>query len=107
MAFYKQETVTGGKNILSSEVGLILKTFEGNQSMATAEGAKKVIKAGSVYPSNATGAKGIVFEDVDMTDNEKAPISVIIAGRVIEANLGVSVNGTAKAELIANGLYFD
>ena len=37
-----------------------------------------------MVPTNNASAKGIVFEDVDITDDEKKPISVIIAGRVIK-----------------------
>lgn len=65
-----------------------------------------LIKAGSVYPTNATGAKGIVFEDVDMTDDTKRPISVIVAGRVLEKRLPVTVETTAKTELEKAGIVF-
>ena len=64
------------------------------------------IKAGSVYPTNATGAIGIVFEDVDMTDDAKRPISVIVAGRVLEKRLPVTVDTTAKTELEKSGIVF-
>ena len=35
MAYMKTTTYTSGVNILASEVGLVLKTFEGTQAMAT------------------------------------------------------------------------
>ena len=69
-------------------------------------GLFKIIKAGSVYPTNATGAKGIVFEDVDMTDDTKRPISVIVAGRVLEKRLPATVDSTAKTELEKAGIVF-
>ena len=106
MAYMKTTTYTSGVNILASEVGLVLKTFEGTQTMATQVDDKKIIKAGSVYPTNATGAKGIVFEDVDMTDDTKRPISVIVAGRVLEKRLPVTVETTAKTELEKAGIVF-
>ena len=59
-----------------------------------------------VYPTNGTDAKGIVFEDVDMTDDAKRPISVIVAGRVLEKRLPVTVDETAKTELTAQGIVF-
>lgn len=59
-----------------------------------------------MYPTNGTGAKGIVFEDVDMTDDAKRPISVIVAGRVLEKRLPVTVDETAKTELTAQGIVF-
>ena len=48
-----------------------------------------------------------MFEDVDITDDEKKPISVIIAGRVIKANLPVAVDTNAETALKASGIYFD
>ena len=98
MAYMKTTTYTSGVNILASEVGLVLKTFEGTQAMATQVDDKKIIKA---------SAKGIVFEDVDITDDKKKPISVIIAGRVIKANLPVAVDTNAETALKASGIYFD
>jgi hypothetical protein len=107
MAYMKTTTYTSGVNILASEVGLVLKTFEGTQAMATRVDDKKIIKAGTVVPANNSSAKGIVFEDVDITDDEKKPISVIIAGRVIKENLPVTVDSGAETALKANGIYFD
>lgn len=107
MAFMQTEKIYSGNNILASEVGLIQKTKEGTKTMAVEEDGKKIIKAGTVFPANDGTAIGVVFEDVDMTNDEKRPISVIIAGRVIEANLPVKVNEAAKTALIANGLHFD
>ena len=107
MAYMKTEKYNSGVNILSSEVGLVLKTFQGTQSMATQEGDKKIIKAGKIVPTNDASAKGIVFEDVDITNDEKKPISVIVAGRVIEKNLQETVNANAKTLLEKSGIHFD
>lgn len=107
MAYMKTTTYTSGVNILASEVGLVLKTFEGTQTMATQVDDKKIIKAGTVVPTNDASAKGIVFEDVDITDDAKKPISVIIAGRVIKENLPVAVDTNAETALKASGIYFD
>ena len=73
MAFMKTKQYESTPNILESEVGLVLKTYTADATNATAVNDKKIIKAGSVYPTNAAGAKGIVFEDVDMTDDAKRP----------------------------------
>ena len=107
MAYMKTEKYNSGVNILSSEVGLVLKTFQGTQSMATQDGDKKIIKAGKIVPTNDASAKGIVFEDVDITNDEKKPISVIVAGRVIEKNLPETVNENAKTLLEKSGIHFD
>lgn len=106
MAFSKIIQYGNDKNFLESETGLVLKTFTGEQTNATAEVGRKYIKGGSVFPTNKTGAKGIVYESVDMTDDEKRPISVIVAGRVYENRLPVSVDETAKTELAAQGIVF-
>ena len=107
MAFMQTEKLYSGNNILASEIGLIQKTKQGTKAMAVEEEGRKIIKAGTVFPSNDASAEGVVFEDVDMTNDEKRPISVIIAGRVIEANLPVAVNEAAKTALIESGLHFD
>ena len=106
MAFMKTKQYESTPNILESEVGLVLKTYTADATNATVVNDKKIIKAGSVYPTNTTGAKGIVFEDVDMTYDAKRPISVIVAGRVLEKRLPVTVNETAKTELTAQGIVF-
>ena len=41
-----------------------------------------------------------------MTDDEKRPISVIVAGRVLEDRLPATVDTTAKTELQALGIVF-
>lgn len=99
MAFSKVVEYGTTPNFLESAEGLILKTFTAEQSNAVEVGGRKIIKAGSVFPKNATGAKGLVYEEVDMTDDEKRPISVIVAGRVFENMLPETVDSTAKTEL--------
>ena len=64
MAFMKTEQYESTPNILESEVGLVLKTYTADQTNAETVGTKKIIKAGSVYPTNTTDAIGIVFEMV-------------------------------------------
>lgn len=107
MAFMKTEKLYASNNILASEVGLVLKTKEGAQAMATKEEGHLIIKAGTVFPANDGTAEGLVFEDVDITDDKKRPISVIIAGRVIEDRLPVEVAEGAKTALVASGIHFD
>lgn len=108
MAFMKVKQYESTPNILESEVGLVLKTYTAEQGKATTVNDRKIIKAGTLYPSNATGVQGIVFEDVDMTDDAKRPISLIVAGRVLKARLPeqASLDETAKGELEAMGIVF-
>ena len=107
MAFMKTEKFYSSNNILASEIGLVQKTREGLKSMATEEEGHLIIKAGTVFPANDATAEGVVFEDVDITDDEKRPISVIVAGRVIEDRLPVALAEEAKAALVASGLFFE
>lgn len=107
MAFMKTEKFYASNNILASEIGLVQKTREGNQSIATEEDGRLIIKAGTVFPANDETAEGVVFEDVDITDDEKRPISVIVAGRVIEDRLPVELEEAAKTALVASGLFFE
>lgn len=106
MAYNKIITYESGKNFIESEVGLVQKTMMGEQTNATQVENRKLILGGTVFPTNATGAKGIVFETVDMTDDEKKPISVITAGRIYKNRLAVSLDSTAETELTALGFVF-
>ena len=99
MAFNKIVQYDTTPNFLESEEGLILKTFTAEQANAVTIGNRKIIQAGTVFPKNETGAKGIVYQDVDMTDDEKRPISVIVAGRVFEDRLPVAPETDVKTEL--------
>ena len=106
MAYNKVVPYSTTPNFLESEVGLVLKTFMGEKTKATDVDDRKIIKAGSVYPDNKTGAKGIVFEDVDMTYDDKRPISVIVAGRIFKDRLPVALDATAQGELEKIGFVF-
>ena len=55
--------------------------------IVTTVGTAKYVKAGTIYPKKSAGkAKGIVYEDVDVTNGE-APGSVVIAGTVYKDRL--------------------
>lgn len=78
MAFNKVTAYEADKNFLESEVGLVLKTAQAQKSDATLDSAtgRYLLKAGTALGTN------IVFETVDMTDDAKRPVSVMVAGRV-------------------------
>lgn len=102
MAYVNIENGRSVVNILDSEVGLVTKTEKIPASLGVADGNYKVVKAGTVFPSDDTAATGIVFEDVDVTDGD-ALGSVIVAGRVLKAR--VSATSEAETALKAGGLY--
>lgn len=105
MAYNKVTTYGESENIIESEVGLVTKTRQANVAMATADGARKVIKAGTLY-TNPGDAKdiGIFLEDTDMTEYASKPVAVVKAGRIKKDRVASAV--TAKADdLKAQGLY--
>lgn len=94
-------------NFIASEVGMIQRTWNFSDTGVTADAdGYKTIKAGTVYPANDATAKGIVFENVDVTDGAHAG-SLIIAGRLYSNRLPVAPDKTALTPLTAQGMYFD
>lgn len=96
MSYVINTTGTSRVNFLDSEVGLVLKTAQIPASMGVADGTKKIVPAGTVFP--ATGAAtGIVFHDVDVTSGDVAG-SIMVAGRVLAERLS-GIDESAKAAL--------
>ena len=91
---------------LESEVGVVRKTRQISQSgAATAEDGSKYVPMGTIWPSNDASAAGIVYEDIDVTTGDM-PGSVVLAGRVYEGRLPVSIAAAAKTALTAKGFVF-
>ena len=106
MAFHKVERTYERLNFIDSEVGLVRKTREIPQSMGKDQDNRKIVVGGTPFPSNDASAEGRVFETIDITDDEKRPGSVIVAGRIIEENLPVTLAGAAKTALEKRGFIF-
>ena len=67
------------------------------------------MKGGTPYPANDSTAKGLIFEDVDVTvgsDNGVRPASLMVAGRVLENRLHTPLSSAAKTALTALGFVF-
>lgn len=93
-------------NFLASEVSLRLvsTTAEATSSLAVTENGRKVIKAGTIYPSNDALAKGIIFQDVDVTDgNAAAPL--MVAGHYYSDKLADTIAEAAVNAFKAQGLF--
>lgn len=90
-------------NFLESEIGLITKTHSIPASMGIADGAQKIVKAGTPFPANTADAIGIVFTDTDVTYGDMEG-SVMVAGRVLKDRLTVA--DAAITALETKGLYF-
>lgn len=76
-------------------------SIETNSALAVDEDGEKILKAGTVYPSNDKAALGIVLKDV-ILDAEKerfATFSLITHGHIDEDLLPAKVDGAAKAAL--------
>lgn len=91
-------------------VATITETTEGvtavSEGVAVDSDGLKIVKAGTVWPANDATAKGILFEDVDVTNGAHAG-SLIIAGRVFGNRLHTAPDALAITSLEANGLYID
>lgn len=74
-------------------------TIAANHSQAvTRDNGRTVVPAGAVIPSNDGNAKGILFEDIDVTEGAK-PGSVVTEGVVYEDLLPAAIESTAEAVL--------
>lgn len=73
-------------------------TFKTDSTLAVTEGDKKIIKAGTVFPSNDANAVGIVFRDVDVT-NDDANGAIIIHGFIKTAALPTTPADEAKSAM--------
>jgi hypothetical protein len=64
---------------------------------ANAKG-RKVVPAGTIYPKNDATAKGILLNDVDVTEGTQ-PGALIVEGYVLESRLPVAPAAEAKTAL--------
>lgn len=100
------EVIINRPNFLASEVSLRLvsTTAKTMSALVTTENGRKIIKAGTVYPSNDGSAQGIIFQDVDVTDGDVAA-PLMVAGHYYSDKLAVTIESTATSALAAKGLY--
>lgn len=74
-------------------------TIAANHAQAvTRENGRKVVPAGAVIPANGATAKGILFEDIDVTEGAK-PGSVVIAGTIYGNRLPAALADAAATAL--------
>ena len=66
--------------------------------VVTRDNGRKVVPAGAVIPSNDGNAKGILFENIDVTEGAK-PGSVIVDGTIYEDKLPAAIESAAEAAL--------
>lgn len=74
-------------------------TIAANHAQAvTREDGRKVVPAGAVIPANGATAKGILFEDIDVTEGAK-PGSVVTAGTIYGNRLPATLDEAAASAL--------
>lgn len=93
-------------NFLESEVGLVLKTAQVDDTGIEAdEYGYKTVRGGTIYPSNDTNAEGIIYADTDVTHGERAA-SIITGGRIYKSKLLEAPETAAETALKALGIVF-
>lgn len=105
MPFMKKHEYSGSLGILDSEAGLATKVKTALQADAATDGARKIIAAGTLYtnPDNAKDV-GVWLEDTDLTDDEKRPAPVVVAGRLKRDRVSAEVIAK-EADLQKQGLF--
>lgn len=64
----------------------------------TAVDGRKVVKAGTIVPSNDAKARGVALQDYDVTDGER-PVAAVYMGTVNVSKLPTAPDETAKTAL--------
>ncbi len=73
-------------------------TFKKDDAAATTVGSRKIIKAGTIYPTNDSSAIGVVENDLDVTDGDKAG-ALIIHGFINTKKIPAAPQDLAKQAL--------
>lgn len=66
--------------------------------VVTRDNGRKVVPAGAVIPANDATAKGILYEDIDVTEGAKMG-SIVTAGTIYEDKLPAAIESAAEAVL--------
>lgn len=73
-------------------------TIAANHSQISTRNGRKIVPAGAVIPSNDAYAKGLLYEDIDVTDGA-AFGSIVTKGVVYEDKLPAAIESAAEAVL--------
>lgn len=84
-------------NFLASSKVQSFTTIVSDAGVATVDG-KKIVKAGTILPANDATAKGILYNDVDVTYGPQ-PGALIEEAYILEARLPVAPVAAAKTAL--------
>lgn len=97
---YTTQNYDTGKQILvfPDHYVNVAHTFSKGDAAAVDVDGRKVIKAGTIYPTNGATAKGVVWADYDVTNGDVTG-SLIIHGFIKTAALPAVPTSEAKAAL--------
>lgn len=73
-------------------------TFLKDDAAATTVDGRKIVKAGTVYPTNDGEAKGVVLYDVDVTNGDENG-ALVVHGFIKQSAMPKEPNELAKAAL--------
>ena len=71
---------------------------QNHPQVITLENGAKYVPAGAIVPSNDGNAKGILYEDVDVSEGAM-PGSLVVEGVVYEDKLPAAIAGAAKTAM--------
>lgn len=80
----------------------LTQTIDSTDERVVTVGAGKYLPMGSIWPANGSTAKGIVYEDVDVTEGNM-PGSVVMQGKVYENRLPEAVDTYSSATVPTGG----
>lgn len=100
MVEFKHTDYTTAKGVLvfPDHYVSVAHTFKKDDAAAVTEDGRKIVKAGTLYPSNNASAIGIVWADYDVTDGDRTG-ALIIHGFVKTKALPVIPSSAAKGAL--------
>lgn len=97
---FNQSNYTTSKGILAfpEPYVCVAHTFKQNDPAAVTIDGRKIIQAGTIYPSNDASAQGVVFNDVDVTNGDRTA-ALLIFGFIKKTGIPVQPTTTALAAL--------
>lgn len=98
MPYVKGVTNYSRVNFLASSKVQAFTTLVSDSGVAADANGKKIVRAGTILPANDATAKGILYNDVDVTQGPQ-PGSLIVEAYILEERLPVAPDALAKTAL--------
>ena len=97
---FQEKSYLGQKNILAipDDYVCVEVALTKNSALAVDVGGRKIVKAGTIYPANNETAKGVIFNDYDVTDGDRVG-ALLIAGFVLVPALPAEPQAAAVTAL--------